>query len=59
MVSLGIINKNDKCEDTYYRNKTEELEELYYLSEININNFLQFHYNILITELPNNFKDAT
>ena len=59
MVSLGIINKNDKCEDSYYRNKTEELEELYYLSEININNFIQFHYNILITELPDNFKDAT
>jgi hypothetical protein len=59
MVSLGIISKNDKCEEIYYRNKTEELEELYYLSEININNFLQFHYNILITELPENFKDAT
>jgi hypothetical protein len=36
MVSLGIINKNDKCEESYYKNKTEELEELYYLSEINI-----------------------
>jgi hypothetical protein len=36
-----------------------ELEELYYLSAITENNFRKHHYNILITELPENFKDAT
>jgi hypothetical protein len=48
--SLKIISNNEN---------SEELEELYYLSEININNFLVYHYDILITELTENFKEAT
>jgi len=58
LVSLGIINNNDNCDD-YYNNNYDELEDLYYLSEINVNNLLIYHYDILITELPENFKDAT
>ena len=58
MVSLGIITDNNNT-DQYYNNNTEELEELYYLSDININNFLEHHYNILTTELPEDFKNAT
>ena len=33
LVSLGIINNNDNC-DEYYNNSFDELEDLYYLSEI-------------------------
>ena len=58
LVSLKIISNNDNS-DEYYNNNSDELEELYYLSEINVNNFLIYHYDILIAELPNNFKDAT
>jgi hypothetical protein len=58
MVSLGIVADTDNT-DQYYDNNTEELEELYYLSDININNFLEHHYNILTTELPEDFKNAT
>ena len=71
MVSLGIIGKDENC-DAYYTNVATggydaegincgrgELEELYYLSAITENNFRKHHYNILITELPENFKDAT
>jgi hypothetical protein len=57
-VSLGIINK-DENSDKYYDDDTDELEELYFLSDINVNNFTKYHYNILIQELPENFKDAT
>jgi hypothetical protein len=58
MVSLGIVAENDNT-DYYYDNNTKELEELYYLSDININNFLEHHYDILITELPEDLKNAT
>ena len=58
MVSLGIIADNNNT-DHYYDNNTEELEELYYLSDINIKNFLEHHYNILTTELPEDFQNAT
>lgn len=56
--SLKIIS-NSENSDEYYNNSSEELEELYYLSEININNFILYHYDILITELSENFKEAT
>jgi hypothetical protein len=58
LVSLGIINK-DEDSDKYYNDDTDELEELYFLSAINVDNFTKYHYNILIQELPENFKDAT
>jgi hypothetical protein len=58
LVSLGIINK-DEDSDKYYYDDTDELEELYFLSDINVDNFTKYHYNILIQELPENFKDAT
>jgi hypothetical protein len=58
LVSLGIINK-DENSDKYYYDDTDELEELYFLSDINVDNFTKYHYNILIQELPENFKDAT
>ena len=65
MVSLGIIDEDENC-DEYYAGETGEtgetgeLEELYYLSDITEYNFRKHHYDILITvELPENFKDAT
>ena len=58
LVSLGIINNYEECEK-YYESDTGELEELYYLSAINVSNFVKHHYRILITELPEHFKDAT
>ena len=58
LVSLGIINKNEYS-DKYYYDDTDELEELYFLSDINVDNFTKYHYNILIKELPENFKEAT
>ena len=58
MVSLGIISSDENV-DNYYDKNTEELEELYYLSDINIKNFLEHHYNILTTELPQDFQNAT
>ena len=57
LVSLGIINK-DEDSNKYY-DDTDELEELYFLSDINVDNFTKYHYNILIAELPENFKEAT
>ena len=59
LASLKIISNNENCDDYYNNNSSDELEELYYLSEINVNNLLKYHYEILITELPENFKDAT
>lgn len=56
--SLRIISNNDNS-DVYYYNSSDELEELYYLLEINVNNFLIYHYDILIAKLPENLKDAT
>lgn len=58
MVSLGIISSDENV-DNYYDKNTEELEELYYLSDINIKNFLEHHYDILTTELPEDFQNAT
>jgi hypothetical protein len=58
LVSLGIIDK-DEDSDKYYYDDTDEMEELYFLSDINIDNFTKYHYNILIQELPENFKEAT
>lgn len=58
MVSLGIISSDENV-DNYYDKNTEELEELYYLSDINIENFLEHHYDILNTELPEDFQNAT
>ena len=58
IVSLGIISSDENV-DNYYDKNTEELEELYYLSDINIKNFLEHHYDILTTELPEDFQNAT
>lgn len=58
MVSLGIISSDENV-DNYYDKNTEELEELYYLSDINIENFLEHHYDILNNELPEDFQNAT
>ena len=44
----------------YYDNNIDLLdEELYYLSAITEFNFINYHFNILITELPDNLKEAT
>jgi hypothetical protein len=64
MVSLGIIGKDENCEEYYEDGDggtgSGELEELYYLSDITEYNFRKNHYDILITaKLPENFKDAT
>lgn len=58
LVSLGIINNNEDS-NKYYDDDTDELEELYFLSDTNVDNFTKYHYNILIEELPENFKEAT
>ena len=58
LVSLKIINEDDNV-DKYYDSNTGELEELYYMSEINVDNFAKYHYSILISELPQIFKDAS
>ena len=58
LVSLKIINEDDNI-DKYYDSNTGELEELYYMSEINVDNFAKYHYSILISELPQIFKDAS
>jgi hypothetical protein len=57
LISLGIIKNYEDCEK-YYESDTGELEELYYLSAINVSNFVKHHYKILITELPDYLKDA-
>jgi len=59
LVSFDIINKDDMNVDKYYDSNTAELEELYYMSEINVDNFAKYHYSILISELPQIFKDAS
>lgn len=59
LVSFEIINKDDMNIDKYYDSNTGELEELYYMSEINVDNFAKYHYSILISELPQIFKDAS
>jgi hypothetical protein len=54
-ISLGIVNDYESME-----NDSDLLdEELYYLSKITEFNFRRYHFNILITELPDNLKDAT
>jgi hypothetical protein len=46
--------------DAHYVDDDDMLdEELYYLSKITEYNFRKYHYNILITELPDNLKEAT
>jgi hypothetical protein len=59
LVSFDIINKDDMNVDKYYNSYMTELEELYYMSEINVDNFAKYHYSILISELPQIFKDAS
>lgn len=59
LISLEIINKDDMNIDKYYNSSMAELEELYYMTEINVDNFAKYHYSILITELPQIFKDAS
>jgi hypothetical protein len=59
LVSFDIIKKDDMNIDKYYDSNTAELEELYYMSEINVDNFAKYHYSILISELPQIFKDAS
>ena len=62
LVSLGIISDSDDdanadgvgSDDTDYLD-----EEMYYLTKITEANFNRFHYNILITELPESFKEAS
>ena len=58
LVSLGIIGNGDAdgvgSDDTDYLD-----EEMYYLTKITAANFNRFHYNILITELPESFKEAS
>ena len=63
-VSLGITNatvaSGDRTINIYYENNMDILdEELYYLSAITEFNFINYHYNILTTELPDNLKEAT
>jgi len=54
-ISFGIINNYENME-----NDTDLLdEEIYYLSKITEYNFRKYHYNILINDLPDNFKEAT
>jgi hypothetical protein len=54
-VSLGIVN--DEGEDHVDTDYIDE--EFYYLTKITENNVKRYHYNILITELPDNLKEAT
>lgn len=54
-VSLKIIGDGD-IEDGDGVDYVDE--EMYYLTKITANNFTRYHYNILIAELPANFKDA-
>lgn len=55
IVSLGIVNVDGEDHvDTNYID-----EEFYYLTKITENNFKRYHYNILISELPDNLKEAT
>lgn len=57
-----LIIYNDNKRNNKYKNmfiKNIINEELYFLSDINVDNFTKYHYNILIEELPENFKEAT
>ena len=55
IVSLGVVNDDGEDHvDTDYID-----EEFYYLTKITENNFKRYHYNILISELPDNLKEAT
>ena len=57
LVSLRIIGNGD---DNGYADDTDYLdEEMYYLTKITEANFNRFHYNILIAELPESFKEAS
>ena len=56
LVSLGISDDNDRDDSDDYDYLDEEM---YYLAKITENNFRRYHYNILITELPEIFKEAT
>lgn len=62
-VSLGIISTaaTAATANMYYDDNGMDIldEELYYLSAITEFNFINYHFNILTTELPNNLKDAT
>jgi len=57
--SFGIINKYENYYNHYVDDDDMLDEELYYLSKITEYNFKKYHYNILITELPDNLKEAT
>jgi hypothetical protein len=54
-VSLKIIGDGD-IEDGDGVDYVDE--EMYYLTKITVNNFTRYHYNVLIAELPANFKEA-
>ena len=55
-VSLGLLAESNVDND----NDNDLLdEEMYYLTKITEYNFRMYHYSILITELPDVFKDAS
>ena len=59
LVSLGIISDSDANADGVGSDDTDYLdEEMYYLTKITEANFNRLHYNILIAELPESFKEA-
>jgi hypothetical protein len=61
LTSLGIIGNGsgDSNGGNDYGDSDYLDEEMYYLTKITENNFRRYHYNILITELPEIFKEAT
>lgn len=59
LVSLGISDDNDRDDSDDSDDYDYLDEEMYYLAKITENNFRRYHYNILITELPEIFKEAT
>jgi len=60
LTSLGIIGSNGSGSSGNEYGDSDYLdEEMYYLTKITENNFRRYHYNILITELPEIFKEAT
>jgi len=59
-ISLGIIGDAGAVYGNANDVDTDLLdEEMYYLTKITKYNFRKYHYNILIAELPVEFKDAT
>jgi hypothetical protein len=58
LTSLGIIGSDSNGSNEYGDSDYLD-EEMYYLTKITENNFRRYHYNILITELPEIFKEAT